>query len=47
MRQEIYHSSKEKWFNKNLPIPDQLRLVAGTFDLDIGKEHPMGLVPTI
>lgn len=37
MRSEIYQNSKEKWFNHNLPIPDQSRLVVGTFDLDIGK----------
>lgn len=37
MRPEIYQNSEEKWFNKNLPMPDQSRLVAGIFDLDIGK----------
>lgn len=37
MRLEIYQGSKEKWFSPDLPIPEQSRLVAGTFDLDIGK----------
>lgn len=37
MRPEIYQNSKEKWFNKTLPIPNQSRLVMGTFDLDIEK----------
>ncbi len=37
MRPEIYQSSTEKWFNRNLPIPDQSRLVVGTFDIDIKR----------
>ena len=37
MRPEIHQNSKEKWFNRNLPIPDQSRLVVGTFDIDIKR----------